>query len=246
MATDAKAVSIMVVGSTMIDLITYYDRMPEQGETLFGKEFAQGFGGKGANQAVMSARLDAQVAMVNSVGADSFGRDTIANFENEGINASQVKQNEDSHSGVAFILVDPSGDNRIILAAGANLTMTPEQVDEAFAALPAPDVVLCQLEVPQEVIQRAFEKGKEAGATNVLNPAPAAEVDRAILDLTDWLIPNETEFAIIAKTVIDSDDVDDHRASIVTMTPSPSKHPRSRLWTPPVPATPSAEPLSWR
>lgn len=191
-----KQAHIICVGSTMVDLISYLQRMPSQGETVFGKDFAQGFGGKGANQAVMAAILGSQVTMVNSVATDSFGRDTIENFRSFGINVSYMEQVGGTYSGVANVLVDPDGDNRIILGAGANEKMTVEQVDRAFRS-DACDLVLSQLEVPQPIIQRGFEHGKRLGAITVLNPGPASPVSPEILALTDWLIPNETEFELL-------------------------------------------------
>lgn len=191
------AAQIVCVGSTMVDLISYLERMPAQGETVFGRGFAQGFGGKGANQAVMAALLGSRVVMVNTVATDSFGRDTIENFRSFGIDVEHMAQAPDSYSGVANVMVDPSGDNRIILGAGANELMTLDQVDGAFAANPAPALVLSQLEVPQPIIERGFRHGKDAGAITVLNPGPAAPVAPGLLALTDWLIPNETEFALL-------------------------------------------------
>ncbi|MGC5616409.1 ribokinase [Georgenia sp. Z1491] len=188
---------IMIVSSTMTDLVSYLDRMPDRGETVFGKDFAQGFGGKGANQAVMAALLGAQVTMVCAVGTDSFGRDTIENFRSSGIGTDFIVEVDDTHSGLAMILVDPDGDNRIVLAPGANELLTPDHVDAAFDGSPAPDLVLSQLEVPQETICRGFERARRSGATTVLNPAPAAPVDPELLRVTDWVVPNETELAIL-------------------------------------------------
>lgn len=190
---------ITVVGSSMVDLISYLVRMPAAGETIFGRDFHQGYGGKGANQAVMAALLGARVAMVNAVGNDTFGPATIANFESFGIDVSQMRLVDGTYSGVANVMVDPSGDNRIVLGAGANEHMDNQQVEQAFGELPRPRLVLSQLEIPQPPILRGFELGHEAGAINVLNPGPASRVDEAILRLTDWLIPNETEFDILAE-----------------------------------------------
>jgi ribokinase len=189
---------VMVVGSSMVDLLSYLERFPAPGETIFGRSFSMGFGGKGANQAVMAALLGAKVSMVNCLATDVFGDLTVKNFEGFGIDVSCVDQMEGTYSGVASIWVEPDGQNRIVLGAGANEALTPERVDRAFDELPAPKVVLCQFEVPQPAIVRAFERGIEAGATNVLNPGPGAPLDPRLPGLTDWLLPNETEFAIIA------------------------------------------------
>lgn len=189
---------VMVVGSSMVDLLSYLNRFPAPGETIFGRSFSMGFGGKGANQAVMAALLGARVSMVNCLATDVFGDLTVENFESFGIDVSCVDQIEGTYSGVAAIWVEPDGQNRIVLGAGANEALSPERVDRAFDSLPEPKVVLCQFEVPQPAIVRAFEKGREVGATNILNPGPGAPLDPRLPELTDWLVPNETEFAIIA------------------------------------------------
>lgn len=193
---------VTVVGSSMVDLISYLVRMPDLGETVFGRHFAQGFGGKGANQAVMAALLGAEVAMVNAVGSDSFGRDTIDNFRSFDIDVRHMRVIDGLYSGVANVMVEPSGDNRIVLGAGANEHVSEQQVEAAFADLPAPAVVVSQLEIPQAPIRRGFELAKEQGAVTVLNPGPAAPVDPAILALTDWLIPNESEFDLLARAAL--------------------------------------------
>jgi ribokinase len=189
---------VMVVGSSMVDLLSYLERFPAAGETIFGRSFSMGFGGKGANQAVMAALLGAKVSIVNCVATDVFGDLTVKNFEGFGIDVRRVDRVEGTYSGVASIWVEPDGQNRIVLGAGANEALTPGRVDRAFDELPGPRVVLCQFEVPQPAIVRAFERGRETGATNILNPGPGAPLDPRLPELTDWLLPNETEFAIIA------------------------------------------------
>lgn len=189
---------VTVVGSSMVDLLSYLDRVPGAGETIFGRSFRMGFGGKGANQAVMAALLGAKVSMVNCVATDVFGDLTLKNLEGFGIDVRFVDRVGGTYSGVASIWVEPDGQNRIVLGAGANEALTPERVDRAFDELPPPRAVLCQFEVPQPAIVRAFERGREAGATNILNPGPGAPLDPRLPGLTDWLLPNETEFAIIA------------------------------------------------
>lgn len=182
----------------MVDLISYLGKFPAAGETVFGRSFSMGFGGKGANQAVMAALLGARVSMVNCLATDVFGNLTIENFESFGIDVSCVEQIDDTYSGAAAIWVDRDGENRIVLGAGANESVSPEIVDKAFDTLPKSKVVLCQFEIPQRSIVRAFERAREIGATTILNPAPGAPLDPQLPELTDWLIPNETEFAIIA------------------------------------------------
>lgn len=184
---------IVVVGSTMVDMITYSSRVPQSGETVIGESFAMGFGGKGANQAVMASRLGATVSMVNSVGDDVYGTTTIENFQREGINCDFVERVPGA-SGVAPIWVEPDGTNRIICVPGANYAMTESQVVEALNKLGEFSLVIGQLEIPQEVTAAAFERARELGAVTILNPAPFVEILPRLLQASDWIIPNETEF----------------------------------------------------
>jgi ribokinase len=179
----------------MIDLIAYAERLPDAGETLVGSAFAMGFGGKGANQAVAAARLGARVAMVNTVGDDAYGVQTMENFAAQGVDARFVRRVPGS-SGVAPIWVDGAGMNRIIIIRGANQHVPPDLALEALEAV-APRVVVGQFEIPQAVTAAAFAAARARGAVTVLNPAPAAAIDPALVAATDWLVPNEHEFALI-------------------------------------------------
>jgi ribokinase len=193
---DHPAPTIVVVGSTNIDLITYAARAPEAGETLVADRFQMGFGGKGANQAVMASLLGAQVAMVNNLGDDSYGDMTMENFASFGIDTSHVQRVPGS-SGVAPIWVEADGTNRILIVPGANATMTPQQAALAVADVPQPDVVIGQFEIPQAVTAAGFAAGRERGAITILNPAPAAPISAELLAVADWIIPNEIEFAML-------------------------------------------------
>lgn len=187
---------IAVVGSLNIDLIAYAARVPGAGETVIGDRFVMGFGGKGANQAVMAARLGAQVSMVGALGDDVYAGMTVDNLIAQGVDATHVARVEGS-SGVAPIWVERDGTNRIIVVSGANDAVDPEAAAEAVRSL-RPAAVIGQLEIPQAVTTAAFRAAREFGAITILNPAPAAALDAALLDGADWLIPNETEFAILA------------------------------------------------
>ena len=202
---------LAVVGSTMIDQIAYAVRMPERGETVIGDRFAQGFGGKGANQAVMARLMGAEVAMVNAVGDDSYGTETIENFAGFGIDTTYVRRVPGS-SGVAPIWVEPDGSNRIIVVPGANDGLLPEHGAAAVTELARVDAVIGQFEIGQAVTTAAFSAAHARGAITVLNPAPGAAVSAELAAVTDWLIPNETEFSIIARAAALSGDVDDPAA----------------------------------
>jgi ribokinase len=185
---------IVVVGSTMIDMIAYSQKIPSAGETVIGDSFSLGFGGKGANQAVMASRLGAKVSMVNTLGDDVFGDTTIKNFSEQGIDTTFIARVSGA-SGVAPIWVEPSGTNRIICVPGANNAMTTQQAEQAISSLSNAKVVIGQLEIPQEVTSAAFRKARELGITTILNPAPFAPLSSELISLCDWIIPNETEFA---------------------------------------------------
>ena len=189
--------AILVVGSMMIDQITYCERVPDEGETLVAHRYEQGFGGKGANQAVMAARLGAPVALVGCVGDDDLGRATVANLEANEIDASGVTTVEGVATGVAPIWVDGSGANRILIARGANDAVDAGTVASGFAGRDDVAVVLAQLETPQAASERAFRLARQRGAVTILNPAPAAAIDDGLLDVTDWLIPNESEYELL-------------------------------------------------
>lgn len=186
---------IVVVGSTMIDLVAYADRLPDDGETVVGTSYQTGFGGKGANQAVVAARFGARVAMVNTLGDDGHGDSYLEHFAAEGIDTSFMRRAPGS-SGVAPIWVDASGTNRIIIVPGANLEVLPEVAGEAVGSF-APRVVIGQFEIPQATTTAGFAAARRLGATTILNPAPGAAVDPELLAVTDWLVPNETEFALV-------------------------------------------------
>lgn len=187
----------MIVGSTMMDLVAYADRLPEAGETVVGSSFQTGFGGKGANQAVMARLLGAEVSMVCCVGTDGYGAETLQNFADRGIDTTWARRVPGS-SGAAPIWVEASGQNRIIILPGANLAMDPAVAVAAVDDGPPPAVVAGQFEVPQSVTAAAFAAARRRGAITVLNPAPAAPLEPALARASDWIIPNEVELAALA------------------------------------------------
>lgn len=185
----------------MVDMVTYAPRPPVAGETLVGDRFDLGFGGKGANQAVMCARLGADVTMVNAVGDDPFGTMTIDNLRTEGIDVGRVVRIPGESTGAAPILVEPDGTNRILIVPGANARMDPGVAAAAIAAADAIDVVVGQLEIDQGVTASAFRAARTRGVLTILNPAPAADLAPELLAVTDWLVPNEVEFAHLAASL---------------------------------------------
>jgi ribokinase len=196
---------IVVVGSCNVDLTSYLPHVPGPGETVIGNSFSIGFGGKGANQALMARRLGAQVVMVGCVGRDSFGDMIVANLAENGIDTTWLGRTAAVGTGVAVVWVEPDGTNRIAYAPGANDLVSEAQAAEAVAAI-LPAVVLGQFEIPQAVTRAAFAAARRVGAITVLNPAPAAALDRELRALTDWLVPNEVELAQLTSTTSTADD----------------------------------------
>ncbi len=203
----APGQGIVIVGSTMIDLVAYAERLPEAGETVLGTSYRTGFGGKGANQAVAAARFGARVAMVSCLGDDAHGTAYLENFAAEGIDTQYVRRVPGS-SGVAPIWVDGAGANRIIIIPGANLEVRAEVAAEAVEAL-RPAVVIGQFEIPQAATAAGFAAARRVAATTILNPAPGAPVDPALLAVTDWLVPNGPEFELISGRALRGTEADE-------------------------------------
>jgi ribokinase len=211
MSSDQLEPVIAVVGSLNIDLVAYAKRMPNAGETVIGERFQMGFGGKGANQAVMAARLGGRVSMVGALGDDVYAGMTFENLERQRVDATHVARVRGS-SGVAPIWVEPDGTNRIIVVPGANDRVDPGAAAAAVASMDGLRVVIGQLEIPQRVTAAAFVAARERGVTTILNPAPAAPLDPELVAAADWLMPNETEFGILAG--VPSPDLDDDEALV--------------------------------
>jgi ribokinase len=198
---------ICMVGSSMIDLIARTPRMPALGETIVGSVFQMGYGGKGANQAVMAARLGAHVTAVAKVGRDVFGEGTVKNYRDQSIDATYVLFDESRFSGVAPIWVDEGcGQNTIIIVPGANLGLSPVDVHNARDAILGASVLMCQLEIPIETTLEAFRVAKQDNGkvVTILNPAPAAPIPDELLKLTDLFVPNETETALLTGLPVDT------------------------------------------
>ena len=195
--------SVVVVGSTMIDLISYSSRVPQAGETIVGDSFQMTFGGKGANQAVMASILGSQVGFINCLGKDVYGDSYRENLEKYDIDLTYLSEGE-SPTGVATVLVEPDGTNRIVIVPGANFELTPKAARKGVLNF-APRVVVGQLEVSIDATLEAFLAAKEIGATTILNPAPATGITAlpdGLLEITDWLIPNENEFHALSNEVV--------------------------------------------
>ncbi len=190
---------VLVVGSVNIDLVVTLERLPAPGETVIGGRFAQHHGGKGGNQAVAAARLGARTSFVGAVGDDDFGRSARSALQAEGVDTSELLTLDVAPTGVAFILVDAHGENSIAVAGGANAALTARDVIESLRRLdPRPgDVFLVGHEIPTVTAAAALRAAREAGATTILNPAPATGLDASTVALADIVTPNEGELATL-------------------------------------------------
>ncbi|QJI29058.1 ribokinase [Pseudomonas sp. ADAK18] len=214
---------IAVIGSNMVDLITYIDRMPAQGETLEAPGFALGCGGKGANQAVAAAKLGADVLMLSKVGDDMFADNTLANFQRFGIDTRYVQRVPGVSSGVAPIFVQADSHNSILIVKGANAHLLPADIDAAAADLRDCSLIVLQLEINLATVYYAIEFGRQHGIPVLLNPAPAlAGLSAEHLAQLDFLVPNESELALITGQNVDSPD--SARAAARTLVASGIRH----------------------
>ncbi|MEM7344292.1 MAG: ribokinase [Chloroflexota bacterium] len=185
---------ICVVGAANIDLVSYVPRLPTLGETLHGNRFQIGYGGKGANQAVMAAKLGADVAMVTKLGRDVFGDDTLENFKRWGVDTEHVLFTDQAFSGVAPIAVDSDGNNSIIIVTGANDLITEAEIEAARPTIAASQLMVCQLEIPLNINLAALRVAREENVTTIFNPAPAQpDLPEELYRLSDIFCPNESE-----------------------------------------------------
>ena len=188
---------ICVIGSSNIDQIAYTKNIPADGETLFGDSFQMGFGGKGANQAVMAGLLGADVYMITCLGDDVYKEMTINNYEANNVNTDHIQLVKGA-SGVAPIWVDATGQNRIIVIPGANNEIDAQKAISSIEAIGNISVLVGQCEIPMEVNHEVFQYAKNNSITTIFNPAPAKKLEREFLEHISWLIPNENEFELIS------------------------------------------------
>lgn len=189
----ASLKKILVIGSCNTDMVVRAERLPGPGETILGGTFMMNPGGKGANQAIAAARLGAEVTFVSKIGYDLFGLQALEIYRAEKINTDYIFTHQ-GPSGVALISVDADGENSIIVAPGANYTMTRGEIDKADSKFKSADIVLLQLEIPLEIAEYAARKAAGYGKRVILNPAPAPEKlsDKFLADIF-CILPNATE-----------------------------------------------------
>ena len=189
---------ITVVGSYATGLTMKVERLPCTGETVLGTGYRVDYGGKGSNQAVGSARLGAKVNFVARIGKDAFGEMALRLYRDEGIDVAYVKQTVGAPTGVGFIMVEAaSGNNCIVIDAGANELLTADDISRCSAAFESTSVVLAQLEIPVVTAEAALRRGRAGGAITILNPAPVRPLPPSVLQLTDVLTPNQVEAKVL-------------------------------------------------
>lgn len=184
---------ITVVGSFNMDLFIEAPRFPAPGEAILGRNFRRAPGGKGANQAYAVARMGQSAAMIGALGQDAFGNEMVSNLNAAGVDTRGVVRRGDVASGTAMIVLDASGQNQIVVANGANDTLSAADVQNQAGLFRRSQAVIVQLETPLDAVEAALRLARESGALAVLNPAPYRPVPEPLLSLTDWIIPNEGE-----------------------------------------------------
>lgn len=188
-----RAQYVLIIGSSNMDLNIYLQRFPKPGETVTGGVYKQFLGGKGANQAVASVRSGSKTNFIGKVGIDAFGNDMISQLENEGVNIEHFIRDPHESSGVAFILIDETGENMISVAPGANFKLTPEEVQANSEVIKNAKCLIVQMEIPIETIEEIFKIAKQGEVIKILNPAPLKPISLSILNNIDIIIPNEGE-----------------------------------------------------
>jgi ribokinase len=187
---------VVVAGSINMDVVAIAERHPRVGETVAGTSIKYFPGGKGANQAVAAAKLGAETVLVGRLGKDAFGAELRAFLNGQGIDLNWVTETADTHSGTAIITL-ADADNTIVVIPGANGMVSAEDV--AGPALAKGDIAVSQFEIPLSAIAAFFASARAAGATTILNPAPMRSFERALHELVDILVLNETELGLLAK-----------------------------------------------
>ncbi|WP_062266863.1 ribokinase [Endozoicomonas arenosclerae] len=206
---------ILVLGSVNADHVLKVDAFPRPGETVTGSRYDVIAGGKGANQAVASARLGGNTHFLACVGQDAFGREIVDKFAEDGIDTSLVEQVEGVNTGVALIFVDGRAENCIGIAAEANAALTPERVKDKKAEIAGADYLLMQLETPEASILEAAKVAQSTGVTVVLNPAPARPLSDELLASIDMITPNQTEAELLTGVAVNDSDSAREAATIL-------------------------------
>lgn len=190
---------VVIIGSTNVDKILNVDRFVKPGETLHLQNAQKIYGGgKGANQALATARSNAQTTFISKIGTEGDADFMLEDFEQAHINTDYIMTTDTAQTGQAFITIDANGQNTILVYGGANMELNDKDVNKAAGAIAEADYIIAQLEVPVPAIISAFTIARENNVTTILNPAPASELSKDLLTLTDIIVPNETEAELLS------------------------------------------------
>jgi ribokinase len=192
--------NIIVLGSINTDLIVRTARFPRQGETVTGSEFTTLFGGKGANQSIAAARLGARVSMFGRIGEDSNGKAALENLRRAGVGIGQISVDPSVPSGMAFVLIDESGNNSIIVTPGANGRISLDDLERSSDLFTPETILVTQLEISNPIVMAGIELAKSGGSYIILNPSPATAIENRILSKVNALILNETELVVLSQS----------------------------------------------
>jgi ribokinase len=195
---------IVVIGSLNMDMVVRTNRAPNAGETLIGQAFALSPGGKGANQAVAAARLGAEVSMIGRVGKDTFGSEMLEIIKHEGIHIEHISVSETEATGVASIVIEEDGENRIIVVPGANIDLFVDDIQALESVISQAEMIVMQLEMELSMSEHAIAIAHRHGIPVILNPAPARVLKDEMLAQVPYLTPNETEAGILTGMTVDS------------------------------------------
>jgi len=184
---------VLIIGSSNIDMNIYSECLPQKGETVTGGTFKQFLGGKGANQAVASVRSGSKTIFIAKIGKDSFGDKMISQFMEEGIIINHIIRDEKEASGIAFIMIDKNGENMISVAPGANVKLNTEDLEKNEDLIKNATVLVVQMEIPMDTIQKIFHIASKGKVIKILNPAPLKPIPPELLSQIDIIVPNEGE-----------------------------------------------------
>lgn len=188
---------VCVLGSINMDLVIKVKDMPKVGETILSKSFEKIAGGKGANQAVAAKRCGNEVSMIGKIGLDDNGKALKRLLEDDEIDTSLIFEDEKNPTGMAMITVDENSDNSIIVISGSNMKINESEIEKSREKIKNSDILISQFETPEDMTIKAFNIAKENGKITILNPAPAKEIKKELLKVTDIIIPNETEAELL-------------------------------------------------
>lgn len=207
---------IVIIGSSNTDMVIKAEHFPVPGETILGHSFLMSQGGKGANQAVAAARTGGDVTFITKVGCDIYGEQSIEKYKTEGINTDYIISDSKNHSGIAFINVNASGENTIIVVQGANGNLKPTDIDQAITEIEQAEIILMQLEIPLETVEYVAEIASRKKIKVVLNPAPAQIIPDRLFKKLFLIIPNETEAEALTGMLVTNIETAQKAADIIS------------------------------